>query len=81
VLRDGSRRLGGGGGRRRERHLLSDVLLTSLNCRNILRHLFLPGGELFDAAPHGIEIGRQGLKQWRQVRGGCGDRRLRRGNG
>jgi hypothetical protein len=61
-LRDGSRRLGQGGGGSRERHLLSDVLLNSLQCRNILGHLFLPGGELFNAASHGIEIKRQGLK-------------------
>jgi hypothetical protein len=38
--------------RRRGRHLLSDVLLNSLQCRKVLDYLFLLGSELFYSAPH-----------------------------
>jgi hypothetical protein len=61
---------------------MSDVLLNRLQCRNVLGHLFLLGSELFYAAPHDIEIERQGLKLLHRARGSCGhDWRLRRRNG
>src|SRR6266478_4007658 len=44
-------------------------------------YLFLLGSELFYAAPHDIEIGRQGLKLLHRVRGSCSHGRLRRRDG
>ena len=58
LLRDRGRL---GWGRWRGRHLLSDVFLDSLQCHNVLRRLFLLGGELFQATPHDVKIGRQEL--------------------
>jgi hypothetical protein len=62
---------------------LPDVLPDSLQRCDILSQLLLPGGELLYAAPHGVEILRQGRKLLRQVRGSCshGSRRLRLGGG
>jgi hypothetical protein len=42
-----------------------------LQGRDVLGHLFLLGGQLLYAAPHDIEIGRQGLKLLHRVRGSC----------
>jgi hypothetical protein len=53
-----------------------------LQGRNVLGHLFLLGGELLDAAPHDIEIERQGRKLLHRVRGSCSHGwRLRRRDG
>jgi hypothetical protein len=53
-----------------------------LQCRNVLGHLFLLGGELLYAAPHDIEIRRQRLKLLRRVGGSCSHGwRLRRRDG
>src|ERR1700730_2161586 len=61
--------------------LLSDVLLDSLQCRNVLGHLILLGSEFFYVAPHDVEIGRQGLKLLRGLRRSCSHGwRLRRRN-
>jgi hypothetical protein len=57
--------------RRRQRHLLSDVLLDSLQYRNVLSHLILLVSEPLDAAPHDVEIGRQGFKLLNWIRGSC----------
>jgi hypothetical protein len=53
-----------------------------VQCRNVLGHLFLLGSELLYAAPHDIEIGRQGLKLLHRVSGSCSHGwRLRRRDG
>jgi hypothetical protein len=61
---------------------LSYVHLNSLQRRNVLGQLLLLGSDLFYAAPHDIEIGRQWLKQLRWARGSRNhDNWLRRRNG
>jgi hypothetical protein len=50
---------------------LSDFLLGSLQCRNVLSHLFLLGSEFLYAAPHDVEIHRQGRKLLRHVGRSC----------
>jgi hypothetical protein len=77
--RDGSRLL-----RRRwrhGRHLLSDVVLSGPQRRDVLGHLLLPGRELFYAAPYVVESGRQRFKLRHRVSRSCSHdwRRLRNG--
>ena len=63
------------------RQLLPDLLLDSPQRRDVLRHLLLFGGELFDAAPHGIERGCHRRKLPRRIAvSRSGDRRPRRRN-
>jgi len=45
---------------------------SAVQSSSVSGHLFLLGSKLFYAAPHDIEIGRQGLKLLHRVRGSCG---------
>jgi hypothetical protein len=63
-------------------HLLSDVLIDGLQCSNVLGHLVLLCGQLFQAASYDLEIGCQRRKLLHWVSGSCShDWRPRRRNG